>query len=53
MINKVKNGIMKPIGKTRYGGIINSIIAVGYPAEEKRVYSENELLHDKIHYNGY
>jgi nitroreductase len=35
----------------RYG--IECMIAIGYPAEEKRVYNENDLPYDKIHYNKY
>ncbi len=32
---------------------VECILAIGYPAEEKRVYSENELLYNKIHVNGF
>lgn len=32
---------------------IECIIAIGYPAENKKPHSENELQDDKIHYNGY
>lgn len=32
---------------------VESIIAVGYPAEEKKAYQEDALLYDKIHYNKY
>lgn len=32
---------------------VECIVAIGYPAEEKRAYREDELLFDKIHYNKY
>lgn len=32
---------------------VESIIAIGYPAEEKKPYSEDQLLYDKIHLNKY
>jgi nitroreductase len=32
---------------------VESIIAIGYPAEDKRPYNENDLLYDKIHYNKF
>ncbi|NLU53516.1 MAG: NAD(P)H nitroreductase [Clostridiaceae bacterium] len=32
---------------------VESIVAIGYPGEEKRAYSENELLYGKLHYNIY
>ena len=32
---------------------IECIVAVGYPAEEKRAYDDNELLYDKIHINRF
>ena len=32
---------------------IECIVAIGYPAEEKRVYTDDELLYDKIHFNGF
>lgn len=32
---------------------VECMIAVGYPAEEKRAYSEDELLNNKIHSNRY
>lgn len=32
---------------------IESVIAVGYPAEEKRAYTEDELLYNKLHFNRY
>lgn len=32
---------------------VECMIAVGYPAEEKRAYSEDELLYNKIHFNEY
>lgn len=30
---------------------VESIIAIGYPAEQKKPHDENELLYDKIHFN--
>jgi nitroreductase len=32
---------------------IECIVAIGYPAEEKRAYGDNELLYDKIHINRF
>lgn len=32
---------------------VECVVAVGYPAEEKKPYEEDELLYDKIHYNEY
>ncbi len=32
---------------------IECMIAIGYPAEEKRAYAENELLYGKIHINKF
>ncbi len=32
---------------------VECIIAIGYPAEEKRAYGEHELLYDKIHINRF
>ncbi len=32
---------------------VECIIAIGYPAEEKKPYDENRLLYDKLHYNRY
>lgn len=32
---------------------VECLIAVGYPAEEKRPYTENELFYDKIHFDSY
>ena len=32
---------------------VENIIAIGYPAEEKKPYSEDQLLYDKIHLNQY
>ena len=32
---------------------VECIVAVGYAAEEKRAYGENELLYDKIHFNRF
>jgi nitroreductase len=32
---------------------VECMLAVGYPAEEKRPYEENELLYDKIHHDKY
>lgn len=32
---------------------VECILAVGYPAEEKMAYTEDELLYDKIHYERY
>lgn len=32
---------------------VDAIIAVGYPAEEKRSRNEDELLYEKIHYEKY
>ncbi len=32
---------------------VESIIAIGYPDEQKRAYTEDELLYNKIHYNKY
>jgi hypothetical protein len=29
------------------------MIAIGYPAEEKKPFEENKLLYDKIHYDRY
>ncbi|HHW30593.1 MAG TPA: NAD(P)H nitroreductase [Clostridiaceae bacterium] len=30
---------------------VECMIAIGYPAEEKRLYSEEDLLYNKLHYN--
>ena len=32
---------------------VECIVAIGYPAEEKRTYDDNELLYDKIHINRF
>jgi nitroreductase len=32
---------------------IECIVAIGYPAEEKRAYGDDELLYDKIHINRF
>ena len=32
---------------------VESIIAIGYPDEEKKAHQEDALLYDKIHYNKY
>lgn len=32
---------------------VESIIAIGYPAEEKRSYKEDELLYEKLHFNKF
>jgi nitroreductase len=32
---------------------IECIVAIGYPAEEKRAYVDNELLYDKTHINRF
>ena len=32
---------------------VENIIAIGYPAEEKKPYSEDQLLYDKIYLNKY
>jgi nitroreductase len=32
---------------------IECIVAIGYPAEEKRAYADNELLYDRIHINRF
>lgn len=32
---------------------IESIIAIGYPDENRKPYDEKELLYDKVHYNSY
>ncbi len=32
---------------------VQCIVAIGYPAEEKRAYSDSELLYDKIHINKF
>lgn len=32
---------------------IECMVAIGYPAEEKRAYTDDELLYDKIHFNGF
>ena len=32
---------------------VECIVAIGYPAEEKRAYGDNELLYGKIHLNGF
>jgi hypothetical protein len=32
---------------------VECIIAIGYPAEEKGTYGDNELLYDKIHLNRF
>ena len=32
---------------------VECIVAIGYPAEEKKPYAESELLYDKIHFNRY
>lgn len=33
--------------------VVESIIALGYPAEEKKPHREEDLLYHKIHYNTY
>ena len=32
---------------------VECMVAIGYPAEEKRTYDDNELLYDKIHINRF
>lgn len=32
---------------------VECIIAIGYPAEEKKPYEENNLLHQKLHFNKF
>ena len=32
---------------------VESMVAIGYPAEEKRAYDDNELLYEKIHINRF
>lgn len=32
---------------------VECIVAIGYPVEEKKPYDEDELLHEKIHYNKF
>jgi hypothetical protein len=32
---------------------VESIVAIGYPAEDKKPYNENELPFEKIHFNRY
>ena len=32
---------------------VESIVAVGYPAEEKSPHKKDDLLYDKVHYNAY
>lgn len=32
---------------------VECIVAIGYPAEEKKPYDENELMYNKIHYDGF
>lgn len=32
---------------------VECMIAIGYPAEEKRAYSEDELLYDKLHFERF
>ncbi|KMT21923.1 nitroreductase family protein [Clostridium cylindrosporum] len=32
---------------------VECIIAVGYPAEDKKAYEDNDLLYDKVHFNGF
>jgi len=32
---------------------VENIIAIGYPAEEKKPYDEEQLLYDKLHLNRY
>lgn len=32
---------------------VECMIAIGYPAEEKRAYTEDDLLYEKLHYNKY
>lgn len=32
---------------------VECMIAIGYPAEEKRAYTEDELLYSKLHYERY
>jgi len=36
---------------TKYS--VECMVAIGYPAEEKKPYAESELLYDKIHFNSY
>jgi len=35
------------------GYAVEAIIAVGYPAEEKRAYADEDLKWEKVHYNRY
>ena len=32
---------------------VESVITIGYPAENKEPYDENQLLYDKVHYNQF
>jgi nitroreductase len=32
---------------------VECIISIGYPAEEKKAYSEEDLLYDKLHFNKF
>lgn len=32
---------------------VECMVAIGYPAEEKKAYSEADLLYEKLHYNKY
>lgn len=33
--------------------VVESMVAIGYPGEVKRAYSDNELLYGKVHYNRF
>ena len=35
------------------GYAVEAVIAVGYPAEEKRAYTDDDLKWEKVHYNRY
>jgi nitroreductase len=32
---------------------VECIISVGYPAEDRKPYEDNELMYNKLHFNGY
>jgi nitroreductase len=32
---------------------VECIISVGYPAEDKKAYEDNDLIYNKLHFNGY
>ena len=49
---KAENYIKEVLGiPQKYS--VECMIAIGYPAEEKRAYRDDELLYEKIHINRF